>query len=369
MDRDSFRAARKMRATLDLQGGDRVLTFVRRMFHLAMLAIVAGGCGSEDERDVDMSRPSESGFQSSVRTMLMEEGKAAYLQYCVGCHGPEGDGKGEAARFLSPRPRNFQLANFKFSSRRSGRLPTDDDLKRTITEGLKGTAMSGWDLMPGRSVEALVAYIKTFSPKWTQRKPAARIPFVADPYHSQADKTEAIRRGEVVYHGFATCWTCHPAYVAEYRINEHLTAMENPTRKRFRPDLFDAEVKPNGEGERIYPPDFKRDYVRAGADVVDLYRSIAAGITGTAMPTWVDSMEYAGSDGAPLVATDDIWAMAYYVQHLVMQRPATLTEGEFVVRTRPATAYLLESLPPVTETPAQNQDEGFPGQDEFDGDE
>ena len=32
-------------------------------------------------------------------------GREAYMVYCVGCHGPQGDGKGPAAEFLKPELR------------------------------------------------------------------------------------------------------------------------------------------------------------------------------------------------------------------------------------------------------------------------
>jgi len=284
-----------------------------------------------------MSRPSEFGFQTSVRTSLIEEGKNAYAIYCVGCHGVEGDGNGRAARFLHPRPRNFQKANFKFSTTRAGRLPTDEDLRRTIVHGLKGSAMPGWDMIPTRTVTALIAYIKTFSPKWESRSAASAVPFVTDPYRSKPDKSEAIARGEQLYHGYAVCWSCHPAYVSTERINEYMVSLESAPREGFRPDLEHSEGKVNSEGEVIFPPDFRRDFVRSGAQVRDLYRSIATGITGTAMPTWIDSIEFPSErhPGQPLVQKSDVWAIAYYVQSLILQRPARLVPGEFEVRQRP----------------------------------
>lgn len=303
---------------------------------LAAAAVTLTRCGPS-ETSPDTSRPSEFGFQTSVQTSLVEEGRAAYATYCVGCHGENGDGNGESARFFHPRPRNFQEAKFKFSTTRSGRLPTDEDLRRTITRGLKGTAMPGWDLLPARTVTALIAYIKTFSPKWTERSPASPIPMIEDPYRSQADKSAAIARGEAVYHGYATCWTCHPAYVGTEKINEYLVAMENPTREVFRPLLHQSEAKPNDEGELIYPPDFHRDFVRSGGTVDDLYRSISAGITGTAMPTWVDAMETRSvrHPEIPLTRSEDLWAMSYYVHRLILERPARLQPGQFEVRERP----------------------------------
>lgn len=328
-----------------------------RSLSLGLALLAVAGC--EPEADLDTSRPAAVAAGRELPDPLLEEGRQAYVTYCAGCHGDAGDGKGPAAAFLHPRPRNFQDAKFKFTSTRAGRLPTDDDLRRSIVEGLKGSAMPSWRLLPDHTVTALIAYIKTFSTKWVERRPAPQIPVVNDPYRSAENKEEAIARGEVVYHGFATCWTCHPSYVPESKVNQYLVQMGNPSRDAFRSGLFESEVKPNEDGELIYPPDFHRDFVRSGMDVEDLYRSIAAGITGTAMPTWVDSMEYESPHGGPLVQTEDLWAIAYYVQDLIRHRPALLPADGFAHRRRPVPIYLHGEPPKPVEEAAPATDEEF----------
>lgn len=322
------------------------------------MILAFGACDSRN--DIDTSRSLESDFAASVRASAEEEGRRAYATYCAGCHGLKGDGKGEAAVFLHPAPRDFQLANFKFSSTRAGQLPTDEDLGRTITDGLRGSAMPGWNLLPAGTVTALVAYIKTFSGKWNERAAAPQIPFVDDPYRSLSDKLTAIWRGEAVYHGFAACWSCHPAYVSRESINTYRKELDMPVSEGFRAALFESEGKPNTEGETIFPPNFRRDFVRAGSGVADLYRSIAAGITGTAMPTWIDSMDIptAGGD-TPLVSRADLWAMAYYVQSLITQRPAKLAETDVKIRDRAQPIRLDGSLSSAVEVQEFIEDEEF----------
>lgn len=316
--------------------------------------------GCEPGLDKDTSRTSSQSPRQGAADSLLIEGRQAYTTYCAGCHGTNGDGNGPAAGFLHPRPRNFQNASFKFSSTRAGSLPTDEDLKRSIRQGLRGTAMPDWPLLSEQTVDALVVYVKTFSPKWQERRPAARIPTVDDPYRGLADKSQAVQRGEMIYHGYANCWSCHPSYVSESTLNNHLEALESPRRQGFRPGLFESEGKVSGEGELIYPPDFRRDFVRGGMSVDDLYRSIAAGITGTAMPTWVDTMDIKAAHGGALVQPADLWAMAYYVQHLMQQRPARLAGGSFAVRTRPQTLYFHGEVPPPAQEPSTGKtDEVF----------
>jgi len=342
-----------------------VRRFLLRGFVAFVVVFSYSGC-SDEEGDIDMSRPSEFGFQTSVKTTLVEEGHSAYKTYCIGCHGEKGDGNGVAARFLSPRPRNFQEAKFKFSSTRSGRLPTDEDLRRTIMRGLKGSAMPGWDMIPARTVNALIAYIKTFSPRWKENRPATRIPIVDDPYRSMRDKSKAIARGRAVYHGFSTCWSCHPSYASPDEINAYLVAMDKAPSAGFRPNLHESEGKPNEEGEVIYPPDFRRDFIRAGGQVDDLYRSIAAGISGTAMPTWIDSMESHRSSKPDEIVTsaEDIWALAYYVRSLILERPSRFDPQSVAVRERPQRIYAEgEAFEPVREIESTTTDEEF-GEDD-----
>ena len=54
-------------------------------------------------------------------------GKRVYETYCVGCHGQNGLGDGEASVFLNPKPRNFVNGQFKFFHfGESGPLPADN---------------------------------------------------------------------------------------------------------------------------------------------------------------------------------------------------------------------------------------------------
>jgi cbb3-type cytochrome c oxidase subunit II len=39
----------------------------------------------------------------------LERGKKIYQGFCIGCHGPMGDGQGPAAKYVDPKPLNFTL--------------------------------------------------------------------------------------------------------------------------------------------------------------------------------------------------------------------------------------------------------------------
>jgi len=311
-------------------------------------SILFATVGCYDQADGEFARLKDDGSDRLLHTRLVAEGKVAYETHCIGCHGENGDGNGKAAIFLNPKPRNFKLANYKFTSVKSGQLPLDEDMKRTIRQGLKGNSMPAFGQLSDHTLDALVAYLKTFSPRWEEADSGQPIPVVDDEYRYDDDRVAAIKRGEVIYHAYASCWSCHPAYVDGETINQYRRDLGFPEFIAFRDDMHLGVGKDNVEGQLIYPPDFLRDYVRAGADAKTLYRSIAGGISGTAMPTWVGSMAYENEDGEKVVKEEDLWAMAYYVEELIRQRPKKL-DDPVEPRDRPRPIYL-HGEPPKQDT-------------------
>ena len=79
--------------------------------------------------------------------------------------------------------------------------------------------------------------------------------------------------------------------------------------REFRPDLYLPVAKDSDYGVKILPPDFTFNELRGGDELPDIYRAIAAGIGGTAMPTWKN-----------VLPDPDLWAMAHYVRSLVALR-------------------------------------------------
>lgn len=86
-----------------------------------------------------------------------------YRRHCAHCHGISGDGRGPTAAILNPYPRDYRSGVFKFKSTYTAAQPTDDDLHRVLHDGVPGTAMPSFALLPPDEIDALLEYVKYLS--------------------------------------------------------------------------------------------------------------------------------------------------------------------------------------------------------------
>ena len=86
-------------------------------------------------------------------------GQAVYQKRCVQCHGVSGDGNGPVAQYLYPKPRDYRKGMFKFTSTPFGSRPQKADLVRTIRQGIHGTSMPAFKLLPEAEIDAVVDYV------------------------------------------------------------------------------------------------------------------------------------------------------------------------------------------------------------------
>ncbi|MCC6554540.1 MAG: c-type cytochrome [Polyangiaceae bacterium] len=277
---------------------------------------------------------------SSHEEIVLERGRESYSMYCAGCHGEQGDGDGPAARFMTPKPRDFRTGKVKFAGVSANEIPRDEDLAHTITHGLAGTAMPAWNLLPPDELAAIIAYIKTFTPN--RKAPGAAVPIPPDPWAKKPG--QGVEEGKRVYHGIAACMNCHPAYVTRAEIVEHQKAYDIKF-AGFREGLYSSETKASDWGAPIRPPDFLADRVKSGSTKEDLVRVIAAGVGGTAMPSWGTSL-----------TPKQLWGLAHYVESLAAMRGTP--EGRAL---RSALATQPEFVPPPPPPPAPPPDQAPAG--------
>jgi len=210
---------------------------------------------------------------------LLALGRGVYYSRCMGCHGKNGDGNGPAATFLAPRPRNFALGIFKFRTTPSGSLPTDGDLYRTVTRGVRGTAMPTWHELSDKERLAVVAFIKTFSSRFKDERSEPAM--IKEPPRATA---ELVARGKDLYRA-AKCVQCH----GEDGKGDGEAAAELTDDLKFP----------------IRPSDFTRGQFKSGSTVRDIFRTMTLGLDGSPMPSFTDSM-----------SEEERWAISYYVLSL-----------------------------------------------------
>lgn len=219
-------------------------------------------------------------------------GKRVYERRCLGCHGVKGDGNGPAAAFMqNDRPRNFTLGVYKFRLTPTGSLPNDGDLLRTITRGVRGTAMPTWHELLEKDRLAVIQYIKYELSADRSDPDRPYFYFVEEPvkppiYIGEPPKPSPalLARGKEAWKS-AKCWECH--------------GQEGKGDGEKAPGLEDDFGFP------IPPANLTTGQFKSGPDVKDIFRTMTTGLSGTPMPSYGDS-----------VSEEDRWALSYYVLSL-----------------------------------------------------
>jgi len=105
----------------------------------------------------------------------LTHGAAVFMRRCAGCHGIAGDGKGEAAEFLQPKPRDYRQGVFKFTSTPYGAKPLRKDLMRVVRRGARGTSMPAFPFLPDEDLRDVVEYVILLSYRGELARAVARI--------------------------------------------------------------------------------------------------------------------------------------------------------------------------------------------------
>jgi mono/diheme cytochrome c family protein len=178
--------------------------------------------------------------------LSVRRGKEVFDQNCAGCHGDDGQGKGVAGQALLPKPANLTAARF-----------SDEFLRQTLWNGVRGVPMPSWRTLPLRDLSAVAAYVQSL--------------------HSGADSStvapESLARGGALY--LKNCLACH----GSTGDGKGSTA---------------ATLTPPPSNFKAIQPDF--DYI---------LKVLRDGIPGTSMPVWKDQ-----------ISESDSAALAGYVRSL-----------------------------------------------------
>lgn len=274
-------------------------TFKPMHFLIAILSFILGAgisvITAQDAPDVGPHPPGpEVKMTSHIGDVVghSQNAKMDYRRYCAGCHGELGDGNGEVAQWfeppLWPKPRDFTMAIFKCRSTLTGTLPTDEDLFNTIARGITNSGMPPWNTFTRQQRADLVAYIKTFSPRWQKEKAGDPITVPPEPPVT----IESISHGKYLFTKLE-CWKCHgPQGKGDGPSASTLTdSKDNP----IRPYNFAA----GADDSRF----------KCGSTNRDIYKIFITGVDGTPMPSFADVIKPA-----------DAWDLVHFLRTLQVHR-------------------------------------------------
>jgi len=193
----------------------------------------------------------------------------------------EGTATGENGPYLNILPRNFVAATFKCRSTPTGALPTDEDLYDSVGRGFTNSNMPGWISLTKQQRADMVAFIKTFSPRWKTDKPGDPINVPAEP----AVTLDSIKHGKELFTKLE-CWKCHGP--------------------EGRGDGPSAATLTDSNDQPIRPYNFAAgSRFKCGTTNHDLYKIFMTGLDGTPMPSFAD-----------VIKPEDAWDLVHYLRTL-----------------------------------------------------
>lgn len=203
------------------------------------------------------------------------KGKKVFQSFCIVCHGEKGDGKGligivhrvqKRGNVQNTYPRDFTTAVFRFRTTSTGCLPTDDDLLRTVSNGIPRSYMPSHQDVPLDDRKAVIEYIKTFSKRWQEEKACKSIAVKKPAFVGSAD---SIQKGKKLYKEMK-CWECHG--------------------EQGRGDGTKADQLKDDWGDRIFPFDFTTGATKMGFAPENVFTAYSTGLDGAGMPSFEDSL-------------------------------------------------------------------------------
>jgi mono/diheme cytochrome c family protein len=257
----------------------------------------------------------------------LRQGAAVYTKRCVQCHGVSGDGAGVAADYLKPRPRDYRNGIFKFTSTPYGERPRREDLVRTLKQGIVGTSMPSFALLPPTELNAVADYVIYLAKRgetelliaaYTAGEEDMSVAdVVAEVNTSWANSANVVVRPLTIMPAMTeeTIELGRQAFLTEGCSKCHGPDGRGKTQDNVGTDVW---------GHPTNAADITAGMLHGGQRPIDIYRRISSGINGTPMPSFRAVFDPEGKDPADAKNPDTMWHLVHYVMHVANHRRSTL---------------------------------------------
>lgn len=241
----------------------------------------------------------------------IRRGQAVYQERCVQCHGVSGDGAGPSGHYMYPRPRDYRKGIFKFTSTPYGIRPLREDLLRTVRQGIRGTSMPGFALLPEQDQQAVVDYVILLSRRGELEQQLIGLADAEDAIDEEVVKTDLIptvltRWSEAIAMEVLPV-TPQPRFTLEHVERGKQAFLTKGCSKCHGVDGRGQTKENRGTdawGHQTRAADLTSGMLHGGNRPQDIYRRIYSGINGTPMPSFANVLKQ---------EPDTIWDLVAYV--------------------------------------------------------
>jgi len=247
-------------------------------------------------------------------TDQLRHGFALFTKYCVQCHGVNGDGNGAVAEHLNPKPRDYTLGVFKFTSTPYGSKPRRSDLVHTVRRGVTGTSMPSFDRFSEEQLNAVVEYVLALTFRGELERQLASFAYEDEELPDEEGLTETIDEILAAWKDSSSkivmpVTVMPPMTEESVRIGHQIFLGKacNKCHGKFGRggSMGNVEIGKDAWGNEGSAADLSSGMFRGGDRPVDIYRRISSGINGTPMPSFKNTFQD---------TPDDIWHLVHFIK-------------------------------------------------------